>query len=192
GWIDTDNPCHWEGVKCSGGHITALELAFTNLVGFIPTELGNLSHLKTLQLGSIHDDPISSILMNILDKCGSDAYCLKRAGWIYYDHIQTTENHLNGPIPPELGNLSQLETLQLGVGNLTGPIPAELGNLSQLKTLELHYNNLCGVIPAKLKNLSSLSQLNIGNNYLSSYDPDIMALLDDTQTSCSPQIELEK
>jgi len=85
-----------------------------------------------------------------------------------------------------------LETLQLGVGNLSGPIPAELGKLSQLKSLELHYNSLCGVIPAELKNLSSLSILNIGNNHLSSSDPEIIALLDNTQTSCSPQITLEK
>jgi hypothetical protein len=104
GWIDTymplDNPCQWEGVKCSGGHITALELAFTNLVGFIPAELGNLSHLKTLQLGSTYDEPILAILRSIEDFCGSDAYCLKRSGWILYDHIQTTENQLSGPIPP--------------------------------------------------------------------------------------------
>jgi len=198
GWIDTDNPCHWEGVKCSGGHITALELAFTNLVGSIPPELGNLSHLKTLQLGTTYDVPILAILRSIEGYCGGDVFCLKASGWILYDHIQTTENHLSGPIPPELGNLSQLETLQLGVGNLTGPIPAELGNLSQLKTLELHYNPLCGVIPAELKNLSSLSILKLAHN-LTASDPELIAWFDEhnpgwktTQGSCSPQIELEK
>jgi len=204
GWIDPhrhwDTLCHWEGVKCSGGHITALELAFANLVGSIPAELGNLSHLKTLQLGTTYNLPVSKILESIRDFCRGDIPCLKASGWIYYDHIQTTENQLSGSIPPELGNLSQLETLQLGVSKLSGPIPPELGNLSQLKTLELHYNSLCGVIPAELKNLSSLSILKLGNNQLTAAPyPELIAWLDEheqdwesTQGSCSPQIELEK
>jgi Leucine-rich repeat (LRR) protein len=195
GWIDTymplDNLCQWEGVECSGGHITALELAFTNLVGFIPPELGNLSHLKTLQLGTTYDAPVSEILGRIEDFCGGDVFCLKASGWILYNHIQTTESQLSGSIPPELGNLSQLETLQLGVGNLSGTIPPELGNLSQLKTLELHYNSLCGVIPVELKNLSNLSDLSLGNNHLSTSDSELIIWLNElnpgwetTQTPC--------
>jgi len=182
GWIDTymplDNLCQWEGVKCSGGHITALELAFTNLVGSIPPELGNLSHLKTLQLGSTYDVPISEILESIEDYCGGDVFCLKISGRIFYGHIISTESHLSGPIPPELGNLSQLESLQLGVGHLTGPIPAELGNLSQLKTLELHYNDLCTQRPCSPQidlekdsyNPGELFQARLTEKVISGYD----------------------
>ena len=39
---------------------------------------------------------------------------------------------LTGEIPPELGLLSALETLELD-GDLTGEIPRELGNLAALK-----------------------------------------------------------
>ena len=46
-------------------------------------------------------------------------------------------NRLTGPIPPELGRLSALETLYLGWNPLTGPIPPELGNLSNLRYLRL-------------------------------------------------------
>ena len=46
-------------------------------------------------------------------------------------------NELTGPIPPELGNLSNLQSLQLGGNHLTGPIPRELGNLSNLRELGL-------------------------------------------------------
>ena len=42
------------------------------------------------------------------------------------------ENQMAGPIPPELGDLSALETLILGGNQLTGPIPPELGNLTEL------------------------------------------------------------
>ncbi|KAK4838687.1 hypothetical protein QYF36_015648 [Acer negundo] len=41
-------------------------------------------------------------------------------------------NKLTGPIPPELGNTSKLNYLQLHDNQLAGTVPAELGKLEQL------------------------------------------------------------
>ncbi len=57
---------------------------------------------------------------------------------------------LSGPIPPELGNLTNLRSLRLGDNNLSGPIPPELGNLTNLTGLHLSNNNLSGPIPPEL------------------------------------------
>jgi Leucine-rich repeat (LRR) protein len=205
GWNVTNTPCNWYGVECSDGHVTGLKLAFNRLTGSIPAELGNLSHLIILQLGSsYYAYPISEILQDIIDTCGSYSPCLEAMGWWEFSYLQTVENHLSGSIPPELGNLSHLEFLHLGVGNLSGSIPAELGKMSQLKSLELHYNELCGVIPVELKNLSSILRLKLDNNHLippnvGTYDSELLAWLDEhnpgwesTQTPCPPQIDLEK
>ena len=71
------------------------------------------------------------------------------------------QDQLIGPIPPELGNLSRLRWLRLvGIG-LTGPIPPELGNLSRLRFLVLRRNNLTGPVPAELGDLPYLSQLDL-------------------------------
>ena len=51
--------------------------------------------------------------------------------------LSLDNNLLTGSIPPELGNLSNLEFLVLYNNQLTGPIPPELGNLSSLEGLEL-------------------------------------------------------
>ena len=59
------------------------------------------------------------------------------------------KNGLKGPIPPELGNLTSLEWLQLLGNALTGPIPPELGKLDRLQTLELGGNRLTGPIPGR-------------------------------------------
>ena len=73
---------------------------------------------------------------------------------------------LKGPIPAELGNLTNLETLNLSYNELTGPIPAELGNFVGLESLFLNNNELTGPIPAELGNLSNLTLLYLNNNEL--------------------------
>ena len=76
-------------------------------------------------------------------------------------------NRLSGPIPPELGDLSQLTRLFLSSNQLTGPIPPELGNLSNLGALDLFRNQLSGEIPRELTNIPDLSYLDLGRNRLS-------------------------
>ncbi len=76
-------------------------------------------------------------------------------------------NDLTGPIPPELGKLSNLQVLVLGSNDLTGPIPPELGDLSSLEVLILRANDLSGQIPAELGQLSNLNTLWLGSNNLS-------------------------
>ena len=75
-------------------------------------------------------------------------------------------NRLTGPIPAELGNLTNLQALALSDNQLTGPIPAELGNLTNLRELYLGFNELTGPIPAGLGNLTNLSQLDLRRNQL--------------------------
>ena len=79
-----------------------------------------------------------------------------------------THNRLSGPIPWELGSLSDLAVLQLHGNRLSGPIPPELGNLSKLWRLELTGNwQLSGAIPPELGNLSSLEFLGLSKTSLS-------------------------
>ena len=54
--------------------------------------------------------------------------------------LDLAENGLNGPISPELGNLTRLTTLYLLHNRLSGPIPPELGNLTNLVVLFLSPN----------------------------------------------------
>ena len=80
-------------------------------------------------------------------------------------------NALTGPVPAELGNLANLERLALGRNALTGPIPAELGNLANLEWLNLYVNALTGPIPAALGNLANLERLSLGGNALTGRIP---------------------
>ena len=76
-------------------------------------------------------------------------------------------NNLTGEIPEQFGNLLKLERLNLRTNQLTGNVPSELGNLSNLEILLLNSNNLTGALPIDLGNLSSIQQMDFTLNQLS-------------------------
>ena len=78
--------------------------------------------------------------------------------------LDFNRNELSGPIPPELGSLTNLTRLNLYDNDLTDPIPAELGGLANLELLWLGANDLTGPIPPELGNLTSLTNLDLRYN----------------------------
>ena len=80
--------------------------------------------------------------------------------------LELGDSELTGVIPPELGQLSQLEWLSLYNNGLRGMVPPELGQLSQLEWLDLSGNVLIGSIPPALGRLSQLEWLDLSGNVL--------------------------
>ncbi|MBO9611118.1 MAG: hypothetical protein J7619_00405 [Dyadobacter sp.] len=155
-----DSPCGWWGVTCEGGRVTGLNLKGSALDGSIPPEIGNLDQLKTF----------------IVD-------------WTMIVDNQFPGNTQYLPLPTEIGNLTNLEYLDLsGKGSdwpwvggfpLQGPLPASLGNLTKLTYLDLscglvdmqYHGPLDGAIPSTLGNLVNLKHLDLGNQQLSGAIP---------------------
>jgi hypothetical protein len=81
------------------------------------------------------------------------------------------DNQLSGSIPPELGNLSSLQGIHLFNNQLTGPIPPQLGNLANLEGIQAIGNQLSGPIPPELGNMTKLKRLNLAYNQLSGSIP---------------------
>ena len=132
-------------------NLTTLDLGINQLTGEIPTELGNLSSLQILTLGR---NPLSGEIPTELGNLSN------------LSSLILAQNQLSGEIPKELANLPNLEYLNLGRNQLTGEIPTELGNLSNLTQLILHANQLTGEIPTELGNLSNLTFMFLNNNQL--------------------------
>ncbi len=85
--------------------------------------------------------------------------------------ITLPSNQLNGTIPAEIGNLTNLQGLWLYDNQLSGSIPPSLGNLTSLQQLYIFDCQLSGSIPSSLGNLSSLHELGLGGNQLSGAIP---------------------
>ena len=79
--------------------------------------------------------------------------------------LDLSNSGLTGEIPPEIGNLTNLERLYLHQNQLTGFIPQEIGDLTNLTELDLSNNQLLGSIPDEICNQGDSSP-NLSNNQL--------------------------
>ncbi|KAB1670097.1 hypothetical protein ES319_1Z199900v1 [Gossypium barbadense] len=68
-------------------------------------------------------------------------------------------NNILGKIPDEIGNLINLELLDLAKNQLLGPIPFDIGRLWKLNIFYAHSNYLFGTIPHSIGNLTELTEL---------------------------------
>lgn len=72
---------------------------------------------------------------------------------------------LQRKIPENIGDLMQVESLDLSNNELSGEIPISLSALTSLSRLNLYYNNLRGNIPSgnQLQTLEDQTSIYIGN-----------------------------
>ncbi len=75
-------------------------------------------------------------------------------------------NNLSGFIPSVIGQLSQLENLNLSGNLLGGSLPTGLEDLGALKHLNLAGNNFVGSVPDEISELTNLSSLNLSANLI--------------------------
>ncbi|KAL0376956.1 UNVERIFIED_CONTAM: putative LRR receptor-like serine/threonine-protein kinase [Sesamum calycinum] len=80
--------------------------------------------------------------------------------------IDMKGNSFQGNLPVELAQLRRLRFLDLSSNTFTGQIPASLGFLSEIQGLSLKNNNFSGIIPATIFNLSKLEMLDLSFNSL--------------------------
>ncbi|WP_324023848.1 thrombospondin type 3 repeat-containing protein [Maribacter sp. BPC-D8] len=147
----------WAGVLLnSENRVISLILDSDNLIGEIPSEIGNLSELYYLRITR----------NNITGSIPAEIGNLNKLKSLFL-----FQNELEGNLPSSLGNLSDLENLNLGSNNLQGTIPIELGNLNSIQKIDIGYNQLTGSIPSALSNLTTLIELNFFNNQLTGNIP---------------------
>ncbi|KEH19877.1 LRR receptor-like kinase family protein, putative [Medicago truncatula] len=81
------------------------------------------------------------------------------------------DNNIYGSIPGTIKELQNLQVLDLGNNRLQGSFIEELCELQKLGELYLENNKLSGVLPTCLENMTSLRMIDIGSNSLNSKIP---------------------
>ncbi|CAL9023438.1 unnamed protein product [Prunus brigantina] len=86
-------------------------------------------------------------------------------------YLTLAYNHLEGKIPPSIGQLRELGCLDLSYNFLNSSIPSELGLCTSLTYLDLSHNQLQGKIPPSIGQLRELQHLDLNMNSLNSSIP---------------------
>ncbi|XP_010472330.1 PREDICTED: probable LRR receptor-like serine/threonine-protein kinase At4g37250 [Camelina sativa] len=130
---DHDNPCSWRGVLCNNdSRVVTISFPNSNLVGTIPSDLGFLQNLQSLDLSN-----------NSLN--GSLPVEFFAAGKLRF--LDLSNNLISGEIPVSIGDLHNLQTLNLSDNTFTGKLPANLPSLGSLTEVSLKNNYFSGEFP---------------------------------------------
>ncbi|XP_057798423.1 LRR receptor-like serine/threonine-protein kinase ERL1 isoform X2 [Salvia miltiorrhiza] len=90
--------------------------------------------------------------------------------------------NLGGEISPAIGDLRNLESVDLQGNKLTGQIPDEIGNCVSLELLDVSENLLEGDIPFSISKLKQLELLNLKNNQLTGPIPSTLTQIPNLKT----------
>ncbi|KAF8380404.1 hypothetical protein HHK36_027890 [Tetracentron sinense] len=90
--------------------------------------------------------------------------------------------NLGGEISPAIGDLKDLQSIDLKGNRLTGPIPDEIGNCVSLILLDLSSNLLYGDVPFSVSKLKQLEVLALKNNQLSGPIPSTLSQIPNLKT----------
>ncbi|XP_057816468.2 probable LRR receptor-like serine/threonine-protein kinase At4g37250 [Cryptomeria japonica] len=163
--IDDSTPCGWNGVTCTQipgsneSRVISVVLPQSQLVGWIPQELGCLENLRHLDLsGNEINGTIPAELFNATD----------------ISKLVLANNAISGALPSEVKQLKGLQYLDLSSNALTGIIPQSITELKELKGISLKNNYLSGPVPSGLGSLGALEALDFSSNLLNeSIPPDL-------------------
>lgn len=141
-WLSSSDVCQWNlPIICSNreapGVVTDLYFKGMNVLGTIPSEISMLSNLTRLEFEAV--------------------------------------TFLSGEIPTGLWHLTLLEGLIIPAPGINGSLPDDLGNLSQLTELNLYTADFSGTIP-ELSTLTKLTSLLLGSNNFEGPIPSLGAL----------------
>ncbi|XP_022734190.1 putative receptor-like protein kinase At3g47110 [Durio zibethinus] len=200
-----------------------LELQYNFFSGIIPNSLGNLRHLELLEIShnhlttkpathgwsflsslanckklitlSVSGNPLHGILPTYIGNLSTSLQNFYAAGCELQGHIplevgnlsnlfllDLSDNKISGSIPVTIGGLRNFQALNLEINELQEPIPQNICSLQRLFYLGLSYNKLEGPMPTCLGNLTSLRILILGSNKLSSTIPSTLWSLKDILT----------
>ena len=155
-----DGENKWYGVTVTDGRVTALKLLKGTITAdwTIPDALADLTELTDLRFidckvnGSIPDA----------------VYSLYKLETLYL-----TNNKVSGTLSPKIGQLRALTNVYIDQNfDLGGPLPEEIGQLTQLVNLNISKTGFSGTVPESIKNLDALKNFMAFTTKLSGNAPD--------------------
>ncbi|KAM0937965.1 putative protein kinase RLK-Pelle-LRR-XI-1 family [Dioscorea sansibarensis] len=165
--------------------LVELDLSQNNFSGPIPPSFGRFPALRVLNLysnllsgtipGSIAGLTELTELRLALNPFDRGPIPLEIGNLTNLVYIWLTYTNLAGEIPASVGNLLRLKHLDLSNNDIDGPIPESIGRLRSVEQIELYANRISGKLPGSLGNLTALRQFDASENALTGELPETFA-----------------
>nr|DAD39400.1 TPA_asm: hypothetical protein HUJ06_013723 [Nelumbo nucifera] len=160
-WNDSLHFCHWRGVTCGRRHQRVVSL-YLEGQRLVGTLSPYIGNLTFLR--SINLDNYS-FRGTIPQEVGSIPEELGKLTGLEY--IMIGVNNLSGMFPHSLYNLSSLNHIGLTYNQIHGSFPPNIGlTLPNLNRLQVEFNQFTGEIPVSFGNISGLEIFSAGGNNL--------------------------
>ena len=142
----------------------------SNVQGFLPPEVAyGLPSLETID---VYRTDIKGNLSYLLPPQLKDLVNLTKLSYFKSENNLILDN-LAGTIPAHIGStLMQLQELTLYDHEISGTIPSEVGNMTNLEILDIQNNAIRGSIPSEIGKLTNLRRLLLDDNDLSGAIPE--------------------
>ncbi|KAK2393800.1 receptor protein EIX2 [Trifolium repens] len=142
--------------------LTELHLSDSSLTGHVPFMRGRHKLCK-LDVLDLNFNDLTGDITEMIEALSCSNQCLR--------FLYLSDNQLTGKLPHSLGEFISLVDLDLYIYSenshtgVSGPIPTSIGNLSNLDSLDLGNNMMNGTIPESIGKLTNLYTLNLLENY---------------------------
>ncbi|WP_375562750.1 leucine-rich repeat domain-containing protein [Bernardetia sp. OM2101] len=189
-WQLNQSATTWSGVTIENKRIVALNLSSRGLVGELPSFLGRLSALKSLNISSNNLTGSLEMLTSLSNlKSLSMAATKYKASYgnipsIFGQMRQLTylniaQNGFTSPISDTTGFflLINLEELYIQSNSFAGSMQSEFGNFRKLKKFNLSASRFSGGLPNSLRNLTQLEEFYLTRNSFNSDLGDIISVM---------------
>ncbi|RCV29723.1 hypothetical protein SETIT_6G035200v2 [Setaria italica] len=146
---------------CLGTHLKnlwALTLDGNQLEANVDADWGfmdSLTNCSNLKIISLVENKLGGVLPGSIANLSTSM-----------EYLGISINMVSGQIPQEIGNLVNLNAIDMDLNKLTGIIPTSIGKLNKLNRLDLSANKLSGQIPPTIGNLTVLTELSLLDNML--------------------------
>jgi Leucine-rich repeat (LRR) protein len=132
-WNTLEDISTWEGVTVENEAVTGLNLNGFGLNGQLPSEIGDFTSLRTVDLGNNPD------LTGSLPASMGNLSELRK--------FLATETDLTGSLPGAMGNLAKLTELRLAGNRISGTVPATWSGMSALVIFEVSGTGVQSPLP---------------------------------------------